>query len=417
MFAILQLTRALALVNSTTSSTTYPDTRCQPASSCLITCAGADNICFNTLGEAVSACPDYGSVRINGDIVVTNETSFDKNLFFVGCSVPSPRVVADFNITDGGMLRTNMSWKYTGFTNLAFERRVPTDGSQTFSTVLRTTELGNGEWPAKVEEGPVFLTIADCSFRNFLTLARGGAAIFLGRAGNVTIVNTLFENNVVLDGGKRWDGGGTIWIRELPAGHGKININNSTFRNNRHYFPHSQGAALFCGYCIGDVTVTNSLFDSNMASGGASIYMQDSYGKNYIQGTFVNNLAHEFGWGSRGGALWIQWIAGTTVIDGYFANNTADQDRAGVLACNGITGYLSMKGTFLDNKCNKENTGALLDVLGSTGFAKGATIVIEGGSTIKGNRAFGTDRLIRTTVNPIAYHESQWKGQTVTFKA
>eukprot|EP00124_Ichthyophonus_hoferi_P000804 Ihof_evm10s33 gene=Ihof_evmTU10s33 len=202
--------------------------------------------CYYTLVDAITAAAAGDTINLFDNVVVYEEIPFDKSLNFVGHGTPGPRMDASMNMEEGAMLRVTGMVQTILLKNINFGRLG--DG---LASAFRSIEPGNGLFPnLPPSSASLHLTIDSCTFKNFSTLARGGAAMFLSQTGYLDISNTEFSDNTNQRyKPKRWEGG-AVFLET-------INKDTTT-------------------------TVTNSLFYKNNAT--------------------------EFGWGSRGGAIWTQYI-------------------------------------------------------------------------------------------------------------
>jgi hypothetical protein len=122
--------------------------------------------------------------------------------------------------------------------------------------------------------------------------AGDGGAIYM-RDGNLTVVDSLFIDNVAAPLGPDVGGGA---IRMLGSKHGII-VANSTFRNNSA----SNGAAIGC--LFSNLEVYNSVVENNHATG------HDANNDDATKCSVINNGQHEIGSGGNGGALYSDGIS------------------------------------------------------------------------------------------------------------
>jgi len=133
------------------------------------------------------------------------------------------------------------------------------------------------------------LTIEDCSFNNASAFNKGGALYSEGTS--LTVKNSTFNNNnnaVTGFSTGSWNGGGAIYAQAMST------ISNSNFVHNRvsdattHQYPYGGGALYLGGNSAGS-TITDCIFDSNIARfGGVSIHGGSG---TYSDCLFINNYA------------------------------------------------------------------------------------------------------------------------------
>lgn len=114
-----------------------------------------------------------------------------------------------------------------------------------------------------------------------------GGAIYV-RDGNLSVIDSLFENNSAAPLGPDVGGGA---IRMLGSKHGLV-VASSTFRNNNA----SNGGAIGC--LFSELDVYDSLVENNVATG------HDANNDDATQCDVINNNQHEIGSGGNGGALY-----------------------------------------------------------------------------------------------------------------
>eukprot|EP00123_Amoebidium_parasiticum_P015865 comp23184_c0_seq1/m.37578 comp23184_c0_seq1/g.37578 ORF comp23184_c0_seq1/g.37578 comp23184_c0_seq1/m.37578 type:complete len:504 (-) comp23184_c0_seq1:228-1739(-) len=371
--------------------------------------------CYSSLAKAVAAAPSGATVSISSDITVGAEVAFSKSLTFAGTK-GQPKVTATFSKKTAAILRPTGDGQKVVLRNLFF---TSTGG---YASALRTLELGEDEYPNPPTKFTA-MTITNCVFQGFRQQARGGSAVFVGMPSALTVEGSTFQDNVVENiPTPRWEGGGALWVADLE---GPAVLRNSVFRNNKHQFQHGMGGAFLANWAGSDITIDGCTFENNAASGGGAVYVGTvaSGTTTRVTGSkFNKNKATELGWGSRGGAMWVQYVEGTFKVDGgsVFSGNTASQDRGAAIANNQVHpgGVVSINGKFTSNTCAKG--AAVWDSLsGTSAFAKGAKLTMQGGCTFSGNMGGGKDLLVRLDQSyngkVEALYQSQWNGQTVTF--
>jgi len=140
-----------------------------------------------------------------------------------------------------------------------------------------------------------------------------GGALYM-RDGNLTIIDSIFENNQAAPLGPD-TGGGAIYV--LGSKHGGI-IVHSTFQGNQASNAGAVGG-LFCEWDIYD-----SLFDSNTAIGNGA------NSDNASQCSAINNGQHEVGSGGNGGAIYSDGASvDVTLCGDKIVNNAAGNNAFG----------------------------------------------------------------------------------------
>ncbi|MEM9173686.1 MAG: choice-of-anchor Q domain-containing protein [Myxococcota bacterium] len=210
----------------------------------------------------------------------------------------------------------------------------------------------SGRAAVQVESGSI--QILDALFRNNRNTGGGlrpGGALSIAGANGVTIERSIFEENRDASSGALAGGGAISSFAPLV-------VSDSTFARNEAEF----GGALFCG--AGQLDVTNSVFDQNVASeAGGAIRMEFITPATIRDGTFRFNEA-----GSEGGAVSALVsaleVSGTTL----FQENRVDVDPSlgsgggGAVSVAGLTTRID-GATFLGNvieSANSEAAGAAL---------------------------------------------------------
>ncbi len=117
--------------------------------------------------------------------------------------------------------------------------------------------------------------------------AGDGGAIYM-RDGNLTVIDSLFEDNGAAPLGPDVGGGA---IRMLGSKHGLLVV-SSTFRNNKA----SNGGAIGC--LFSELDVYDTLVESSTATG------HDANNDDATMCSVMNNGQHEIGSGGNGGALY-----------------------------------------------------------------------------------------------------------------
>jgi hypothetical protein len=141
-----------------------------------------------------------------------------------------------------------------------------------------------------------------------------GGAIFM-RDGNLTVIDSYFENNVAAPEGPDVGGGA---IRMLGSKRG-LTIVRSTFKNNHA----SNGGAVGCLFA--KLEVYDSLFLGNSATG------HDANNDDATKCSVINNGQHEIGSGGNGGALYSDGAG----LDVSLCGDKVTADAAGTKAFGG----------------------------------------------------------------------------------
>jgi hypothetical protein len=177
------------------------------------------------------------------------------------------------------------------------------------------------------------LNVTNSKFLNNATSADwSGGAIY--STGPLHIIHSEFASNT--------GGGGAV----KPSGSAAVTtISNSYFHENQSLTTGNTGyGGAIQAYDATDVTVTNSLFDANIAFYGGAIYVQGSATMHVNGCTFS---ANHNGLGFGGGI----YTDGSTIVTGSAFNNNQAAQGGGVFV--NSTGSLDVSTTAFDNnKCN-----------------------------------------------------------------
>lgn len=155
---------------------------------------------------------------------------------------------------------------------------------------------------------PGTVTIDRSVFESNTATYNGGA---IGNAGKMTITESTFEKNSA--NGTFGAGGGAIYSSENV---GRLTVERSTFTENKALNTLAYGGAISSNNA--QLTVKESRFDNNEATGAGAIYQGSSNTTVVSRSTFVNNKAQDNGGGavvSRGGSL--------SVVASSFTGNTS----------------------------------------------------------------------------------------------
>lgn len=354
--------------------------------------------CYKTVAAAVDAAPSGSTIQIGGTNTISKEIVFAKDLKFEGvtCKGKKATFAANFNIKNNeyGMFRVlgpgerTVSWNNFVFTRAAGSGQSAGIRVGVLFSRERTTPY------TEEEKFPATVKVTNCDFTDLRTYAMGGSSIFVHLAKSVDIANSnTFTKNINEDSGRRFGGGGTVWISHIPLG-GKVSA-RGTYSDNEHLFEHGVSAGVFADKVEGTIEI-NGKFYRNRASDGAAIHIFRPVSSAYvdINGVYEDNEAVEMGDGSRGGAIRFQNVESPVLIQGTYINNRAPGGRGGVIASNRFyrTGEMLIRGTFINNYAGASG-GVFDQIAGSKAdgyqyiFEKGASLTLDGSSVFKGNSA------------------------------
>lgn len=200
-----------------------------------------------------------------------------------------------------------------------------------------------------------------------------GGAIYM-RDGNLTVIDSLFEDNSAAPLGPDVGGGA---IRMLGSKHGVIVV-GSTFRNNAA----SNGAAIGC--LFSQMEIYNSVVESNTATG------HDANNNDPNRCSAINNGQNEVGSGGNGGAVYSDGISTTekpvnVILCGdKIVNNAAGENAFGgglFFTSNNFGGTLTIADTTM------------------TGNTGGHWTSVQSGSVMDAGTAVGTNAKSITITN------------------
>ena len=200
-----------------------------------------------------------------------------------------------------------------------------------------------------------------------------GGAIFM-RDGNLTVIDSLFEDNTAAPLGPDVGGGA---IRMLGSKHG-ILVVSSTFRRNKA----SNGAAIGC--LFSELDVYNSLVENNTATG------HDANNDDANQCSVINNGQHEIGSGGNGGALYSDGASS--------AQNPVEVRLCGNKIVNNAAGTNAFGGGLFFTSNNYGGTLSIADTVmqGNTG---GHWTNVQSGAVTNAGTAVGTNAKSITITN------------------
>lgn len=186
-----------------------------------------------------------------------------------------------------------------------------------------------------------------------------GGAIFM-RDGNLSVINSIFENDVAAPSGPDVAGGA---IRMLGSKHGVIVV-GSTFKNDRA----SNGAAVGC--LFSELDVYDSLFDGNTATG------HDANNNDPKQCSAMNNGQNEIGSGGNGGALYSDGANAANVVlcGDKIVNNAAGMNAFGgglFFTSNDYSGTLTIADTTMMGNTGGHWTNVAQGAMNNAGTAVG----------------------------------------------
>ena len=176
--------------------------------------------------------------------------------------------------------------------------------------ILNNITVVNNPGPGSLIKNYGKITINNSEISNFV----GGNVIDCAGNGDITINNTLFENNIVLD-----DDTSNYGIVYISSGTGTLTIENSKFINNT-----ARQSIVTVDSQNYDITVRNTEFINNtntIAYGGA---IRANNKLNISNSTFINNAALK-----EGGAVYVGLNSDATITQSVFINNSAGESFDG----------------------------------------------------------------------------------------
>lgn len=210
------------------------------------------------------------------------------------------------------------------------------------------------------ESGGTTLTLQGLTLQNGYSNSGGGGAVSVQDAGNLTVIDCYFHNNLA-DGN-----GGAIAF----SGNGDLTVLNSTFANNASSF--GSGGAIFASFS-GNLSVTNSTFDNN--SGDTSAGSGGAVDTNCTSGsilncTFTNNVAY------YGGAIRIG-PGSITIGNSILQDNGAESG----IGANIFGSFTSNNYNIIDDTTGSSFSPQANDQLGAAAYAKLGSLQNNGGPT------------------------------------
>jgi hypothetical protein len=226
--------------------------------------------------------------------------------------------------------------------------------------------LSNSLFNGNTFGGSVIYTANSVTINNSSADANGGNGTDIYNAGSVTISNlSTFNQNV--------GNGASIFSS------GDINISNSTFNDNLYH-----GLAVFGA--TGNVTLANLTATANPGTSGDGAYIDNTSGAGNVTLTGTNNFSNHSPWNS--GMYIIS--NGDVSLSGMTSNNNGR--GVNISQARNVT---IMNGTFNDNVCNCDGTGAYV-------FASGNVTI--------GQSAFNRDSLYISSAGDVAVNHVNVSG-------
>jgi hypothetical protein len=192
-----------------------------------------------------------------------------------------------------------------------------------------------------------------------------GGAIYM-RDGNLTVIDSLFEDNTAAPLGPDVGGGA---IRMLGSKHGLLVV-SSTFRRNKA----SNGAAIGC--LFSELDVYNSLVEDNTATG------HDANNDDATKCDVINNNQHEIGSGGNGGALYSDGAS--------TAEKPVEVKLCGNKIVNNAAGMNAVGGGLFFTSNNFGGTLTITDTV-MTGNTGGHWTNVQSGTVMNAGTAVGTN--------------------------
>lgn len=165
------------------------------------------------------------------------------------------------------------------------------------------------------------------------SISNYAAAVFVQAEANLTIINSVFENNTA-----GYSGAIESW--------GNLIIKDSIFVNNKA--TETIGGAVTQDDSVGSITVENTIFINNYAKTyGGAVYASSGEGNSFVNCLFINNTAH------CGGAMFINGDK-SIITNSTFLNNVAADQGFDAISVGGAI-YLSGNGITIDDSYFENN--------------------------------------------------------------
>ncbi len=122
-------------------------------------------------------------------------------------------------------------------------------------------------------------------------------------------------NNNTFSGNTANESGGGVFAHSLRAGN--ITLNNNTFSDNIAASGYGAGGGAYAYTIGGNVSLTNNILSSNYADiiGGGTYILAYDGNISLTNNTIIGNTANEIGGG--GGGVFIDWIADSAIVEIY----------------------------------------------------------------------------------------------------
>jgi len=227
----------------------------------------------------------------------------------VGGGTPSSCTEAalDAAVAGGGSVTFNCG---PGPTTLTLTKAVSIDGATSIDGGNGQVALAGGGTSGSRQ--PLFavsatgnLSLANLTLRDAFNYATNGA---IYNVGTLSVSNVRFINNGAQMGGAIYNDGHASHLAN-------VFIRDSVFSGN--FATAGPGGAIITFY--GHITIIDSVFSNNQASGGGAIYSWGDLTVDHVN--FSNNAAVQY---NNGGALELIAANTTTINNSVFANNTAN---------------------------------------------------------------------------------------------
>ena len=268
-----------------------------------------------------------GAIRSAGasgiDVVITGST-FSNNRALAGNGGAIDHAGSGASLTIADSAFTGNTCTATGGAVFAVNANAVTVTGTTFADNIALGTVSQDTGGLFVSSSPSVL-VRGCEFLRNLSAGSGGALRFADSTG--LIIDTRFVENQA-------SAGGAIQI----VGNGATEIYHSAFIGNsalREGNENGRGGAILVNSTTtneASLTVYNSLFDGNTATGGGAIDIATESNVDIINSTFVNNTVSEFG-----SALWkTSGSADARVYNSVFSGNVPANDQIRFNSSSGV---------------------------------------------------------------------------------